>query len=749
MARVLSEVEAAEPEEKGEPSMKLGYKIGGGFGAMIAISIALGAWAVRSMGTVGERTETVANSDMPKLSLLVEVERAAQQTAFEMRKFVYTAEEKDFEPVAEHQKETLDLAEQVRRLADSLADGDFRAQAAGLQQVIAQYAEQCSTTHAAVLASKTAYAEALGALNRFAQQTQDLSEDNLKQLQKNIEENGEHAVSSERATKLALLINAGAHVMTALENLRQSRLEQRISPLDDARRLAEEAVAGIGQVKAVSAQSSDFARIEEAARTGGEGAQKLGALKQSMQEVEKISAQRAVTIRKLLETAQERSASEVNQTRRAGTAAFEELRSASRSVLVGLVAATILGALIAYLITSGILKPVKQALGLAQSIERGDLSQRLRLSLQDEIGAMCRALDSMSDGLQQKANLASMIADGDITSDVTLASEKDVLGGALQRMTANLNEILAKVSDAAEMVSSGSSQVSDASQSLSQGATEQAASLEEITSSMTEIGSQTKANAEGAGQAKVLATSARDAAQNGVAQVHSMVQAMEEIRTSSREIVKIIKVIDDIAFQTNLLALNAAVEAARAGRHGKGFAVVAEEVRNLAARSAKAAQQTAEGIEGSMNRVEHGVEIAQLTAKALGEISEGITKVNDLVGDIAAASSEQAQGISQVSIGMTQIDSVTQQSTANAEETASAAEELSTQAKEMRSLLAHFRLKNQDHRREIDARPSERVISPGKASKPVERTASKVAVAAKRGEFQETIALDSSEFGRF
>ena len=265
----------------------------------------------------------------------------------------------------------------------------------------------------------------------------------------------------------------------------------------------------------------------------------------------------------------------------------------------------------------------------------------------------------------------------------------------LNATLASLNDVLNQVTIAVDQVSTGARQVSDSSQSLSQAATESASSLEEITASMHEMTSQTGMNAENATQANQLATQARISAEKGNAEMGNMVRAMNEINESASSISKIIKAIDEIAFQTNLLALNAAVEAARAGKHGKGFAVVAEEVRNLAQRSAAAAKETAEMIEGSIKKTEVGTRIAEETSKALEEIVTGSTKVTDLIGEIAAASKEQAQGIGQVNTGLSQVDQVTQQVTASAEESASASEELSSQSLQLKQMLTKFRLKRQ------------------------------------------------------
>lgn len=335
---------------------------------------------------------------------------------------------------------------------------------------------------------------------------------------------------------------------------------------------------------------------------------------------------------------------------------------------------------------------------LIQKAMDGDLSARVDVDAEGDLAEIAhginKVLDEITKPMHETVQVLQEVAEGNLTITITSDYKGDyaLMKEALNITLASMNNLLEQVTEAANQVAYGSRQVSDSSQSLSQGSTEQASSLEEIIASMMEVAAQTKHNAESSTQANQLALLGRGNAENGNEQMEEMLAAMAEIKNSSNNISKIIKVIDEIAFQTNLLALNAAVEAARAGRHGKGFAVVAEEVRNLAARSAKAAKETTELIENSIQKVENGAMIANNTAKALDEIVDGITKVTDLINEIASASSEQAQGINQINEGFSQVDKVIQQNAANAEESASAAEELSSQAAQLKEMLSQFKL---------------------------------------------------------
>lgn len=359
------------------------------------------------------------------------------------------------------------------------------------------------------------------------------------------------------------------------------------------------------------------------------------------------------------------------------------------------IAGIVMALALAFIITRGITRPLTKVTEVSSQVAKGDFAvEDLDIRSKDEVGIMAKSFSQMLDVLKYKASIIEQIAEGNLTTDIEMASNVDGLGKSLVEMSDSLNELLSQVSIAVQQVTSGSTQVSQAGQALSQGAAEQASSLEEITSSLTEVNGQSRQNAENATEANALARKAVEDAEGGNAKMKDLLSAMERINASSDEISKIVKVIDDIAFQINLLALNANVEAARAGKYGKGFAVVAEEVRNLAVRSAEAVKETTSMVEETTSAITDGTAAAETTAQQLEDIVQGSTKVAEYLGDIALASKEQAQGIEQTNSGLEQIDQVTQGNTASAEESASAAEELAAQAQQLAGMISRFKLKN-------------------------------------------------------
>ncbi|MDR0248159.1 MAG: methyl-accepting chemotaxis protein [Oscillospiraceae bacterium] len=317
----------------------------------------------------------------------------------------------------------------------------------------------------------------------------------------------------------------------------------------------------------------------------------------------------------------------------------------------------------------------------------------------DEIGQTIAASASFIKHISDVAQTLERVADGDLTVEVPLLSEHDVIGASLQKTIDGLSAMFSEINASCAQVNTGASQVAEGSQSLAQGSTEQAAAVEQLSASIGDVSDKTKDNAKMALQASELSDSIERQAAKGNERMNRLMEAVEEITESSRAINKVIKVIDDIAFQTNILALNAAVEAARAGVHGKGFAVVAEEVRALSAKSAESAKDSGKLIEDSIVKSGLGLSIATETALSLGEIVDGVKQSAQLMARIAAASEEQAHAITQINIGIEQVSEVVQQNSATAEESAAASQQMSGQAAMLQEHVRRFRLKGEEETR--------------------------------------------------
>ncbi|QFI36788.1 chemotaxis protein [Moritella marina ATCC 15381] len=362
--------------------------------------------------------------------------------------------------------------------------------------------------------------------------------------------------------------------------------------------------------------------------------------------------------------------------------------------VLGTLFAVIIGCLIAMWLTRHIMnllggEPAYIA-EIAKTVAAGDLTMKLHSAGKDR--GIFAEMKNMIANLQDKATLAQTIAAGELDNKVILASDQDSVGLALQAMTQNLNEVLGQTQLTSVEISQGSYSVSETSSALSEGASIQASSLENISASLNQLSTQISVNAQNANQAQELAMLAQSSAEQGIEKMETMIAAMSEISHASESIAEFINTIDDIADQTNLLALNAAIEAARAGEQGRGFAVVADEVRNLAARSTTAAEETSKLIASSVDKTKNGSLIASETAHSLKSIFESISQTAALVDQIANASNEQAIGAEEINRGVSEVDGVTQQNNSAAQESAAAAEQLSQQAELLKSMLSRFKL---------------------------------------------------------
>ena len=351
----------------------------------------------------------------------------------------------------------------------------------------------------------------------------------------------------------------------------------------------------------------------------------------------------------------------------------------AKTLMVVMVVSSLLIAVVsATWIALNISRSLTRAVGLANTVATGDLSQTITTISKDEVGDLIVALNFMTANLNATARVADEIAAGNLTVDARRTSDKDRLGIALETMVVKLRTIVAEAVTAAQNVSAGSQQLSASAEELSQGSTEQAASTEEASASMEQMAANVKQNAENASQTEKIAhQSARAAEESGIA-VGRAVDAMQTIAEK-------ITIVQEIARQTDLLALNAAVEAARAGEHGRGFAVVASEVRKLAERSQTAATEI--GMLSSET-----VKAAREAGSMLAKLVPDIKRTAELVEEITAACREQDVGSTQINQAIQQLDKVTQQNASASDEVSTTSEQLADQAEQLQATIAYFRI---------------------------------------------------------
>jgi len=389
-------------------------------------------------------------------------------------------------------------------------------------------------------------------------------------------------------------------------------------------------------------------------------------------------------------------------------------------------------ALISVLIRGSISRPVSVIAAAADRIARGDLNISVDVGRDDEIGLLARTFARMAESTAEQVRAISRIAEGDLTQKIAPRSAEDSMSHALARMIDStkgqiavlerlaggdlsaeivprgaedsmslaikrtidsLNDMLREIRAAAERIKAVAGETAEDAQQLSSGSREQAESVERLSATIAQITRNTSESAELAGKAAGFSGTIRAGAEKGSRHMDEMIAAVTAINNAGRDITKVTKVIEDIAFQTNILALNAAVEAARAGEAGKGFAVVAGEVRTLAKRSADAAQNTASLIGDTVEKAEFGSRIAKDTAESLAGIVTGINESGKLMQNIAGHTDAQLKSITEINEETGDVSRIMQQTNATAEKSAAASREMSEQADVLEGLVAQFKIR--------------------------------------------------------
>ena len=593
-------------------SQKLSIKLALGFGVLILITISLGLTDIWNMRNGARAAADISTAGVPEVTMIGDIERSTRLLMYEIRGYGLNEDPAFLTRGQQHLanlKKNLTAAQEAGtqnpRLANlKAAAQEFSARITDYEKLV----QQTATATAAIKADR----EALNAAAKLLMEKLGaFAITQHQELQREAAAGTAPEKLTERATKLELVDQLNHTTYKFRLGVWRAQAERNTQALADLDAIFPQVTAIIDKLRPITRDPVNIEQLAGVQTASAAYRQTLDSLIQHWQERDAIAEKRTqvgtAALADVLQIAQNSFGKISNDT--ADTT--RDLRVSATVVAIGLIVAFCIGALVAWLLTRAITKPIQAV------------------------------ADSLTSG--------------------------------------------------SESLAAAAGQVATASQSLASGSSEQAASVEETSASLEELSSMTKRNAEHAAQANTLAQEARNAAEMGATDMQAMTTAMHEIKTSSDDIAKIIKTIDEIAFQTNILALNAAVEAARAGEAGAGFAVVADEVRTLAQRSAQSAKETANNIANAVTKTAQGVHISEKVAASLQEIVTKARQVNELVAEVATASKEQTEGIAQIHTAITQIDQVTQANAANAEESAAAVEEMNAQAEANMELVEQLK----------------------------------------------------------
>jgi methyl-accepting chemotaxis protein len=621
-------------------NIKLGIKIGGGFGVLILIACALGGLAVFNMKTVEGDSIRLAHQYVPEVGMANELERTSLLTMYAWRGYSFT-EESSFLDEGRKQlaavQQALSTAEKHAQTFPALVK--LKEQLVQAKSEVAEYASLADQTVSLIESMNDDRKVLDSGAAAFMMNCADFLVSQNEAMQREIAEGAASDRLAERLQKIT-------YVNDIIDLGNDTRIKVwRAQAVRDPK-IIEEALPNFqkmdemfNKLKATTRTEINLKQIEGTREAGQQYRTAMLSLSEHWKELGEINVKRTKTGAAVLVTAQNTAEAGLEGTQKIADEAVVNLNSASTVMIGGLSVGVIIGIFTAIFLTKGITGPVAQGVEFARKLSQGDLTAKLDVDQKDEVG---------------------------------------ILAQALRDMVAKLREIVTEVQSASDNVASGSEELSASAEQLSQGATEQAASVEEVSSSMEEMGSNIRQNADNASQTEKIALKAALDAEAGGKAVVQAVGAMKNIAEK-------ISIVEEIARQTNLLALNAAIEAARAGEHGKGFAVVAAEVRKLAERSGTAAAEISELSSST-------VSVADQAGQMLIKLVPDIQRTAELVQEISAASNEQNAGAEQINKALQQLDQVIQQNASASEEMASTSEELSSQAEQLQSSISFFHL---------------------------------------------------------
>lgn len=621
-------------------NLKLGVKIGGGFGLLIIIVCILGGIAVFNMKSVEGDSIRLANEYVPEVIIAGEIERNVQLAMYAWRGYAFTKSatflEEGKKRLANVQR-NLETAKYHTNKHSALIK--MRENVDSAQVKVTEYQKQAVETERLLEVQDSSLVAARNAGDVFFQNADGFLESQNTAMANEIGNSSSPEKLIERLQKITQINNVidlgNAARITTWRGLclRNTKL------IVEAMQVFSIVDETLEKLKNTTQQEANLKQIQSIREAGVTYKTNLKILYDSLMKVEELNILRTKTGGEVLGAAQNISVAGMDQTQNIANEAVSNLSTASTVMISGLAIGLLTGILTAIFLTKGITGPVQQGVEFARKLAQGDLTAQLDVDQKDEVG---------------------------------------VLAHALRDMVAKLREIVTEVQSASDNVASGSEELSASAEQLSQGATEQAASVEEVSSSMEEMGSNIRQNADNASQTEKIALKVAIDAEAGGKAVVQAVGAMKNIAEK-------ISIIEEIARQTNLLALNAAIEAARAGEHGKGFAVVAAEVRKLAERSGTAAAEISE-------LSSFTVTVADQAGQMLVKLVPDIQRTAELVQEISAASNEQNAGAEQINKALQQLDQVIQQNASASEEMASTSEELSSQAEQLQSSISFFQL---------------------------------------------------------